>query len=323
MHSRRVLVSVGLIAACAIAAFVWGTRREARPAAPARSANTDQSSVRRVHPNNADSIHASAKAEPSKGIALRDRLRKSRDYAVLVSELVASARGGNQSAAYVVGEALKYCDENLSRFFRKPDGSVRSLNDAQTRWANRPAGYQAEIVDVYERCYSFLDDAEPRTAPSSWSNWLDQAAAAGYPPAQAEKADAIRIGALRDDHSTLQSVTLDNARNLAVSAAQSGDPDALIKMANWVDSKNRTSEEYGNLVSAWQLLACQRGYDCGESSEWLRSMCNWDPQCASGQTVADYLQRQLGTRFDDVQKLAKTIAAAVDGQDGAAIQSHL
>jgi hypothetical protein len=238
---------------------------------------------------------------------------------VLVNELVASARGGNQSAAYVVGEALKYCDENLSRFFRKPNGSVRSLNDAQTRWANRPAGYQAEMVDVYERCHSFLDDAELKAAPSSFSNWLDQAAAAGYPPAQAEKADAIRVGLLLGDNSAAQAVTLDNARNLAVSAAQSGDPDALIKMMNWVEVKNRTLEEYGDLVSAWELLACQRGYDCGESSEWLRSMCNWDPQCANGETVADYLQRQLGTRFDDVQNLAKAIAAAVDAKDGAAI----
>ena len=59
-----------------------------------------------------------------------------------------AASAGDPEAQYVTAEALMYCDDGLNRFFRKPSGQVRSLNEAQIRWTNRPSGYQQEIVDI-------------------------------------------------------------------------------------------------------------------------------------------------------------------------------
>jgi len=296
--------------------------------APNATAMSRTADVRQSHVSAPPLNSVAASASSPSTLTLRARFRKSRDYAALVDEIASAARSGDPEAGYLMAEALKYCDQNIKRFFSKPDGSTRALNDAQIKWANRPAGYQEEIVDVYNRCHSFIDNTERKSETALWSTWLDKEAAAGYPAAEAQQADDMRTAAVlaaanRSSQGADASSTLARARNLALSAAQSGDPDALITMANWVDAKKHSPEDYGNLVSAWQLAACQRGYDCGENSDWLRSLCNWDPQCGNDETVEDYLQRQLGTRFDDVKNLADAIGSTVDAKNAAGIESYL
>ena len=256
----------------------------------------------------------------------RQRFRRAGDYAAFVDEIAAPAGAGDPEAQFVMAQALRYCDQGIGRFFRKPDGSARSLNDAQLRWANRPAGKQAEIAEVYDRCHAFLDDSEAHAATRSWSQWLSNAAAAGYPAAEAKQADFLRAAALTSTNDALTTGApslLDNARDLAVAAAASGDPDALATMANWVDAKSRSNEESGELSAAWLLIACERGFDCGASSEWMRGVCNWDPQCGPAETYENILRRQFGSRFDQVQRLATDIGTAVDAKDAEGIRSHL
>ena len=114
------------------------------------------------------------------------------------------------------------------------------------------------------------------------------------------------------------------ARDLALKAVLSGDPDSIFEMMNWVDGTKHSTEDYGDLVGAWGLLACQRGYDdCGSTSQWLRSVCSWDAQCADDNSVIDSLKRQFGNRFNDIQTLATTIGLAIDKKDQAAIESYL
>ncbi len=315
----RVLLATGLVASCIVAVSVWALHGEVL--APER--------LRHV-PDHTPPVGAAVDNAPLSNVrrsttqtqlTLRERFRASRDYAEFIRRIEPAARAGDVEAEFLVAEALKYCDENVKRFFRTRKGAERSLDDAQLKWAHMPAGYQHEIVDVYDRCQAFLADPEMSGTATPWRPWLDKAAAAGYAPAQAEKADGLRVAASLGDGA--DPAGQEQARALALLAVKSGDPDAVVKMANWVSGKDRSPEEYGDLVSAWQLLACQRGYDCGPRSEWLRSMCNWDPQCADGQSVEEYLQRQLGSRYDEVRKLAAAIGNAVDEKNTAAIQPYL
>jgi len=118
--------------------------------------------------------------------------------------------------------------------------------------------------------------------------------------------------------------TVGPARDLAVAAALSGDPDSIFEMMNWVDGTTHSTEESRVLLGAWGLLACQRGYDdCGPSSQWLSSVCTWDVQCAEDKSVIDTLRRQYGDRFDDVQDLANSIGLAIDQKDQKAVESFL
>lgn len=329
MRRGLVLTGLGLSAICVAVVLWWGSRHKASTPTTAvvRSAPIP---VLKSPPTSVSSPASENRSSTSTSNTegLRERLRTSRNYAEFVDTTSPAAASGNAEAAYVTAKALKYCNEGLGRFFRKPDGHTRSLGEAQNRWAARAAGYQQEIVDIYDRCHAFLDDQERTAQLSSANSWLDRAVAAGYAPAEAEKADDMRVAALLahgdpGDGSGGKSGELSGASRLAISAAASGDPDAVIKMANWVDPTARSEEDYGNLVSAWQLVACERGYDCGASSEWLRSLCNYDVQCASGQSFTDYLRRQLGSRFEDVQRLAAQIKAAVDAQDSTAIKRYL
>src|ERR1700688_3218653 len=111
---------------------------------------------------------------------------------------------------------------------------------------------------------------------STWESWLDKAPAAGNPPPQSLKADVSRQVELMHDAANASAgdvipPTYGPARDLALRAVLSGDPDSIIEMVNWVDGSKRSLDESADLLGAWQLLACQRGYDdCGPTSEWLR-----------------------------------------------------
>ncbi len=172
-----------------------------------------------------------------------------------------------------------------------------------------------------------MADTGHRDATTAWTSWLDKASTAGYPPAQSLKADVSRRAELMGDAANaaagdLVPPTAGPARDLALAAVLSGDPDSIFEMMNFVDGTKHSTEDYGILAAAWGLLACQRGYDdCGPSSEWLRSVCSWDVQCADDNSVTDSLKRQFGDRFDDVQNIANSIGLAIDQKDQKAVES--
>jgi hypothetical protein len=260
---------------------------------------------------------------------LRTQFRKSQNYADLVRELATSATGGDPTAEYLTARALKYCSDNIRRHFQNPKGLVPTRNEVEVRVGKYPVGLQQEILEAYDRCHEFLKDSSQANSMSTWESWLDKASAAGYPPAQSLKADVSRQVDLMHDAANASAgdvipPTYGPARDLALRAVFSGDPDSIIEMVNWVDGSKRSLDESADLLGAWQLLACQRGYDdCGPTSEWLRSVCNWDPQCADDSSITDTLRRQFGNRFDHVQNLANSIGSAIDQKDQQAIETHL
>jgi len=262
---------------------------------------------------------------------LRAQFRESRNYADFVRRLAGAAAAEDPIAQYLTARALKYCNDiaNFHKSFRNPDGSLRTRNEIEVRVGKYPVGLQQEILDGYDRCQNFMADTSQMDVTTAWASWLDQAAAAGYPPAQSLKADVSRQAELMRDAANASAgdivpPTLGPARDLAVAAVLSGDPDSIFEMMNWVDGTKHSTEDSGVLSGAWGLLACQRGYDdCGPSSQWLRSICGWDVQCADDNSVIDYLRRQFGDRFDDVQNLANSMGLAIDQKDQKAVESFL
>jgi hypothetical protein len=199
----------------------------------------------------------------------------------------------------------------------------------EVRVGKYPVALQQEILDAYDRCHEILADTSQTDATTAWESWLDKASTAGYPPAQSLEADVSRQAELMRDAANASAgdivpPTAGPARDLALAAVLSGDPDSIFEMMNWVDGTKHSTEDYGDLAGAWGLLACQRGYDdCGPTSQWLRSVCSWDVQCANDNSVIDTLKRQFGNRFDDVQNIANSIGRAIDNKDQAAIDSFL
>ena len=259
----------------------------------------------------------------------RQRFRKAKDYAELVKALRPQALAGNAEAQYVTAEALRWCGQTLKLYFIRPNGQTRTLDEIQARRAEQPAGIsQEELSAIYTRCQAFLKDPDLFKSAGSWDQWLDKAVAANYPAAMAEKARLLEADISLATASQLpngqpKAGAEDYARALALTAVQSGDPAAIFFMSDWVHTDSRTPEENATLISAWRILACQKGYDCGPESDFLKSVCDQDVQCADGQSYTDYFQRQLGTQYDDALSLAKTIDQAIAAKDVQAIRSHL
>ena len=255
--------------------------------------------------------------------------RDSRNYTKFVRTIAAAAAAGDPSAEYFTAIALKYCGANLELYFRQSDGSFRTLDEAQVRFGILPASVLDEIVDTYDRCHEYMIDPGEKDPTSAWKSWLDRASAAGYPPAESLEADVLREAALMRDSANTSGgnvvpPTMGPARDLAMRAVMSGDPASILEMSNWVDGAKHSLANSEDLVAAWQLLACRRGFDdCGSNSELLRASCNVDPQCADDSSVVDSLKRVFGTRFEDIQNLANAIGLAIDQKNPKAVESYL
>ncbi len=124
----------------------------------------------------------------------RAQFRQSRNYADFVRGLAGAAAAGDPIAQYLTARALKYCNDsdNFHKSFRNRNGSLRTRNEVEIRVAKYPLSLQQEILDAYDRCQEFSQDGGQADATSVWAKWLDQAAMAGYPPAQSLKAEVAR-----------------------------------------------------------------------------------------------------------------------------------
>jgi hypothetical protein len=260
---------------------------------------------------------------------LRQRFREAKDYAQLVKEFEAEAVAGDPEAQYVTAEASRWCGQTLKLYFIRPNGQIKTLDQVQERRATQSAGIsQDELMQVYTRCHGFLEDPDLQRSMTLWSQWLDRSVAANFPAAMAEKARLMESDVLQASGGQLPSSqtafgTEDEAMDLALRAVWSEDPDAIFMMRDWVRSGNRTEEENATIISAWQILACQKGYDCSPTSDLMKGLCDWDVQCADGQPYTQYFQRQLGTQYDDALRLAKAIENAIAAKDVQAIRSYL
>ncbi len=261
------------------------------------------------------------------GKSFRAAFRQASDYHEFVGGIRHSADAGDPVAEFLVAKALRYCADNL-RMFLAIDGTRRTLDEVQVRMAQIPGAFERSN-EVYRHCHTYLENPALAPLTADWKRWLDSAATAGYPPAITEKADVMRVADLMKDAAGADAgdvipPTEGPARELALAAVKSGDPDSILGMVNWVDGTKRNGEANFDLESAWELLACRRGYDdCGANSELVRSVCMFDAQCQNDAGVIESLRRRLGNRFDDVDRLATEIGVAVDSGSSKAIEAFL
>jgi len=248
-----------------------------------------------------------------------------KDYAAYAKSIRPDAEGGSIEAQYFLSAALRYCKENLGIFFLIPGKPSRTLVEAQYRWAKRPLGLRQEIDDTYARCHAFLEDPAAASQMAEADDWLDKASAGAYPLAQMKKAilqfQATMVA------SASQKANLpsrDQVQGLALQALESSsDPEIIWTMTDLANELDTPAENRGIVSSAWQLLACQRGYDCSADAEWLRNVCNYDPGCYTGETGEDYLERHLGAHLDQAQRVATAIGTAIDAKDWDLLTSYL
>jgi hypothetical protein len=261
---------------------------------------------------------------------LRQQFRKATDYGLFSGAARVLAENGNSEAQYLLSRALDWCGQRIQSYFRTPDGGLRDLQDVQKKWEVLPAGPTDQILaTIFSRCHSFMGNPSLLNEGGTAGDWQERAAQAGYSAAQAQKAadqnaSILMNNARSDIKSGVFSESEAPARRIALTAAMSGDPDAIFLMSNWVRaSDDRSPDQTSALVVAWQMVACQQNYDCAPDADWMQNICSLDRQCSAGQTYDDFFLREFGAEYDAAVSFAASISQALATQDIEALQSFL
>jgi len=246
----------------------------------------------------------------------RAERKRAKDYRTLVNVLLPLAKAGSASAQYEIASALHYCEQNLyAHFISRATRAPKTNEEIRRNYEKLDDVAQQQFSESYEDCHALLNDLD---SLKSSTDWLDRAAEAGYPPAIFAQADLkLQTSVIKGD-----SAGIDQARQSAIFASTSADPEVLFGMATFVTGAGKTQTQAAQLMSAWWLVGCERGYDCSAQSEWIQSNCI-DPQCANKPTVVEELQRMNGAAFGEVQQLADQINAAIDSRDREEIKKYL
>jgi TPR repeat protein len=256
-------------------------------------------------------------SQPVSAVDPREARRKATDYRQLVNLLLPLANSGSAAAQYELASALHYCDENWhAHFFSRSTGAERTSEEMRQLYMKLSENTQNLLEEAYQHCHSFDGDFNQLKTSS---DWLDQAAKAGYPSAIFMKADLVLQTHLVDG----DSAALQQARQLAIVASTSADPTVLFGMADFVDGTGKSREQAAQLISAWWLLGCESGYDCSAESSAIKGICTVDAQCANKPTVVEEIQRTNGANFGQVQLLTEQIRAAIESQDPNEIKKYL
>lgn len=70
---------------------------------------------------------------------------------------------------------------------------------------------------------------------------------------------------------------------------------------------NPSSKDSDQGRLAWWLAACQRGYDCSTTADWVVAMCGTNITCVAGNNGEDAIQSLAGNKWFSVRRRAEVI----------------
>lgn len=213
-------------------------------------------------------------------------------------DMIPQAARGNGAAQYHIYLALEEC-----RAYLGPNGEA-TLEETTLKpfWRNAPTGDNSLESDAerrlwlneYHRCKHFvggsltaleaaLGDALPGDVTEYGAVWFERAFLSGYPIALADMA-------LR-----LPSITRAARIALLEKAVASGDAQVFLSIfEHALDSSSH--DKHLSSTSAWLLVACRAGLDCGPHAYWYRTRaCVGNPllPCKPGESALMYFWSQL------------------------------
>ena len=310
----------GAFLGVAVLAWVaWLEFRDVPPHQPLQGSH-DNDNSRETHPDKSGAALAvEATATAMNAIARTPdaaTLATSTDYFDFSKSMLDRAKAGDVTAQYQLYATLTYCDDTYRAFFRKPHGPPRTLEEALQRVSTRPAE-SIDIVNIaYARC-SRLYDQSARKDFGVAENWLRLATEQGQPLALATTAEKLLTIpeelAESADAEAARSAAAKDAISMFLTALKSKDPEVVWKIGEIQSLLDGTDEERNLKQWAWWLAACQRGYDCKNSS-WLEFSCRFDHLCAQDTDATDYIRRSTGLDFPEIERRAKQINADIDSE---------
>ena len=315
---HRILISLGLFVAFVAAAWVALRPPELPELSSAPGAVLEKEVKAAIAPVAQKLAAATVLAidprakSPTKGVGAMPRVSlfseylSAKHYRALYDRLKASPEGQTPEGWYVLYEMLRKCATVTERTTRQP--IVRTTEQKRDEFvASIPAGDPQRD----KRIAAFDDVATNRCAgmegititQADLNKLLANAAAAGDPKAQALSIEqelwAARRASGPDGRWGRDSVTVSDAQvDSLKSIAASRDPEALliagrILSNSWAEFSMRIGPdnqlvEQRAFLQAWQLLACDYGYPCGDTNPRVLSACAYQGHC-NAQSLPDYM----------------------------------
>jgi hypothetical protein len=253
--------------------------------------------------------------------ALESRLAEDATLLPLYRELRGRASNGDGEAAYylyriyvtcrlplVAERHLEFGLINAADPMPRPqlerEMAVRRVHDGL---AARRAAHDARAASACpEELQSMLAAEDPQAL-------LNLAAANGHLRAQALIGNR-ELGAAGDGPGA------DRALGYLRAAARDGDGKSVLEVGRGVDERKPEAMNRGDAqrrATAWLLLACERGLECGADSALVQGYycgASSSPRCMPGATLQDYLQRSNPANYAAAVALADEFEQAIRGE---------
>jgi hypothetical protein len=294
---------------------------------PARAASRAPSAVSSSQPSAAEKLTASPvvaidprtrekKAAAPVRSSLTGELLAAKQYRALYDRLKSSAEGTTAEGAYVLYEITKRCATITDKPAWRNAQPAKPLEQRREEFVSAlPAAdpLREKRVAAFEevnanRCLGF----EGMTmTQADLGRMLADAASLGDPKARALAIEQEIMAARRGrwDRGTLSDAQIDGLRQ----AIGTRDPAAMVTAGRILSSA------YGDLTmrvgadgpivepramnNAWQILACDYGYPCGEDNTYLMQACAYQAHCDAS-SLPDYLY-YYGSSPHDSQLIAQ------------------
>jgi len=319
LRASRTAWALLVTAALGVAvAFVWW--REASETT--RSADTEP--MRRTRDaKNGETVVLVAEASkaPAKDSATADRrpdyaaqLRSAPDLLEYVRSLLGVANAGDHAAQFYIFRAFEYCrDLYTLHFYRQ--GNRYSLDEALSKAAAEGWPSDLEVIRrSYDKCHALVDANVAEVGLRQ--KWLRLAAEGGFPLAQVSMAREVQRKSSRDHPDAEFSAQL---RAMLAGPLKSRDPEVVWEIGGFEFAEYDEDGEYDRESMAWNIAACQRGFDCSPQSEAVRWLCMYDRACQPYESVIDILRRARGDEMDAVEARARWINEKIDAGDWASL----
>ena len=308
-----ILVAVVL---CGAAVFVWWR------GAGETTRSVDAELVRQVQEaENGETVVLVAEASqpPAKDGAPAERrpdyaaqLRSAPDLLEYVRSLLGMAHAGDHGAQFYIYRAFEYCaDEYRLHFDRQ--GKRYSLDEAMRKGVAEGWSDPEVIRRAYDKCHALLEASVAEVGTRE--KWRRLAAEGGFPLAVVAMARELQRKSSRSPNPEL-SVQL---RSLLAGPLKSRDPEVVWEIGDFEFAEYDEDGEFDRESMAWEIAACQRGFDCSPQSEAVRWLCMHDRACQPYESVSDILRRARGDQMDEIESRARWINEKIDAGDWAAL----
>jgi hypothetical protein len=326
MKPLTIGISAFVVFAMLTAIYMWPRRAPDRAVFAA-----DRHAPTALTGNPVDREFIAARASSGGGLPIHEStnykklLAESHNYWNFAHKTLPAAQDGDANAQYYLSKSLEYCKES-NEFYFEHKGKQLTFDEGLQYAAKRNLPYEI-AQEVYEKCHEFKEHASSELGNAA--DWLAKATDSRQPVAQATTASKMLMQDLQQNLAKSGGVLNPNKeaqigngadpRELLRAAVQSREPEVLFSIGEAQGLLDPLNSDKNTNRFAWWLVACQRGFDCSATADWVKVSCGNDPQCASANSPSDLVRSLAGDSWPGVQQRAQEISAKLDAGQWSAL----